>query len=210
MKLSKRAAVEFANGLDFKKQGGLVPAIVQAPNGEVLMLAYMNREALMCTLTTGKMWYYSRSRRRLWRKGESSGNAQKFLAVAKDCDRDALLFTVEQKGVACHTGNKTCFYSTNSAPETFSLAELFSLIEERKKSGDKKSYTRRLLADKNLLSSKIYEESAELVAAFRKKEKTEVVWEAADLLYHMFVLLASKNVCLGDIERELARRRKGK
>ncbi|MDO8339191.1 MAG: bifunctional phosphoribosyl-AMP cyclohydrolase/phosphoribosyl-ATP diphosphatase HisIE [Candidatus Burarchaeum sp.] len=210
MKLNKRAAVEFAKGMDFKKQGGLVPAIVRTPECEVLMLAYMNQEALMRTLTTGKMWYYSRSRRRLWRKGEESGNTQKLLAVAKDCDCDSLLFTVEQKGPACHTGNKTCFFPTNSTPEPFSLAELFSLIEERKKSGDKKSYTRRLLDDKNLLSSKIYEESAELVEASRKKEKKEVVWEAADLLYHMFVLLASKNVCLGDIERELARRRKEK
>ena len=208
MKLGKKEAVEFAKNTDFKKQGGLVPAIVRTPEGEVLMLAYMNREALMRTLTTGRMWYYSRSRQRLWRKGESSSNTQKLLAVAKDCDCDALLFTVEQKGAACHTGNKTCFYSTNAAPESFSLAELFSLIEERKKSGDKKSYTRRLLADQNLLSSKIYEESAELVEAFRKKDKKEVVWEAADLLSHLFGLLASKNVCLGDIERELARRRK--
>jgi phosphoribosyl-ATP pyrophosphohydrolase/phosphoribosyl-AMP cyclohydrolase len=211
MKIDAKKAAAFANKINFNKQGGLVPAIVkECMTGRVLMLAYMSREALVKTLTSGWMWYYSRSRRKLWRKGETSGNCQKLMAVAKDCDSDALLFKVEQNGPACHKGNKTCFYELMGDGADFSLADLFSLIESRKKSKEKNSYTRKLLADPNLLASKIYEESAELVEAFKKKSKKEVVWEAADLLYHLFVLLASKNVRLGDVEQELARRRRQK
>ncbi|MFA6035382.1 MAG: bifunctional phosphoribosyl-AMP cyclohydrolase/phosphoribosyl-ATP diphosphatase HisIE [Candidatus Micrarchaeia archaeon] len=210
MKLGKKAAIAFAGKIDFEKQAGLVPAIAQALDGKVLMLAYMNSIALARTLTSGNLWYYSRSRNQLWRKGEKSGNTQTLLGFAKDCDSDALLFTVEQKGPACHTGNETCFTSDGCNPQSFSLGELFSLIEERKKLRNKKSYTCRLLADKNLLSSKIYEEAAELAEAFNEKPKKEVVWEASDLLYHLMVLLAARGVSLRDVEQELGRRRKGK
>ncbi len=208
MKMNKRRAEKLAGGVDFEKCGGLVPAIAQAVDGEVLMLAFMNREALVRTLTTGKMYYYSRSRKKLWRKGETSGNGQLVENFYIDCDNDALLFKVRQIGSACHTGKSNCF----GAPKTkkFTLEELFRVIEGRKRNPQKNSYTNALLKNEKKIYEKIYEESEELVEAARRGKKSEIVWEAGDVLYHLLVLLAKKNVGFGEVLAELEMRRNRK
>ncbi|VVB58026.1 Phosphoribosyl-AMP cyclohydrolase [Candidatus Anstonella stagnisolia] len=203
MKFSKTAAEKFANSVDFSKCNGLAAAVVQNSAKDVLMVAFMDKRALLLTLTTGFMHYFSRSRKRLWKKGEQSGNTQQVLSVKKDCDSDALLFTVKQKGVACHTGEKACF----GEPD-FTLLSLAQLIEERKKNAPAGSYTAKLLRSKSLSISKVREESEELIEAVQEKGKKDITWEAADLLYHTLALAYAAGISIGDINRELARRNK--
>lgn len=196
---------------------GLVPAIAQdVKTGAVLMLAYMNEESLKLTLETGYATYYSRSRQKLWKKGEESGHVQKVRAIRYDCDGDTLLLQVEQTGPACHTGEYTCFHHTLSeliegeAPSKGSavLQEVYNVILDRMANPVEGSYTNYLL-DKGVekIAKKVGEEATETVIAAIKGNKDEVRYEASDLLYHLLVLLAQQGVTLEEVWTELASRR---
>ncbi len=192
---------------------GLVPAIAQDANtGEVLMLAYMNKEALSLTLSTGRAHYWSRSRRSLWLKGDTSGNYQNVKSVLYDCDGDTILLLVEPLGPACHTGERTCFYraldgkgAKPTGPRV--LTELYSIIKERKRAEPDKSYVASLYA-KGLpkILEKVAEESAELIEAAREKGNDDVVYEFCDLLFHSMVLLSNEGIEMDEAYTELARR----
>ncbi len=204
--------------IDWKKTP-LVPAIAQeADSGEVLMLAYMNEEAYRLTLETGYAHYFSRSRQRIWKKGESSGHTQRVRDLLIDCDADTILLKVEQKGVACHTGRPSCFFTSvtrdkviaDKAVDTHAIYSvvdtLYHTILERKSSGGEKSWTRKLLEDKELLLSKIREEADELVTAIDEESDEQVIYEAADLLYHALVGLGYREISPDRVKQELARR----
>jgi len=194
-------------------QEGLAPAIVQdASSGEVLMLAWMNREALEQTLATGKATFFSRSRKELWVKGATSGNTQAVKAVRLDCDRDAVLVRVDPAGPACHTGARSCFFEVlQDAPPApgETLAALEAVLRSRKIDPPKGSYTAKLFADEVLRHKKIGEEAAELITASLRGKKEEIAEEAADLLYHALVLLQSHGLGLADVTAAL-REREGK
>jgi phosphoribosyl-ATP pyrophosphohydrolase/phosphoribosyl-AMP cyclohydrolase len=193
---------------------GLVPCIVQdAVTGEVLMLAWQTREALEQTLRTGQATFWSRSRKALWVKGETSGNTQAVRAVSADCDRDAVLVRVIPAGPACHTGARSCFFESlgPTAPESAgeTLARLDALLRERREKPPSGSYTARLYADDNLRHKKIGEEATELVMASLRGDPAAVADEAADLLYHLLVLLRAHGLGLSDVAEKL-REREGK
>lgn len=193
------------NALDFAKGGtGTVTVVAQdALTGAVLMVAHANREALERTLATGVMHYLSRSRG-LWKKGETSGNAQRVVSLHADCDGDAVLAVVEPAGPACHTGATTCF---GDASLRSSLHALDRTIERRSTSGEPlTSYTRRLLDDRNFRLKKLGEECAELVTACADGDRDRAVSEAADLYYHMMVALRALGAGLPDVEDVLAGR----
>ena len=165
----------------------LMPVIVQdVRNNNVLMLAYMNDEALSLTKTTGYMHYWSRSRNAIWKKGETSGNFQKAIELLTDCDGDAMLARVEQTGVACHTGTYSCF-AKDPIPQRDVFTELWDVFEDRKAAQCESSYTCRLMNNRNLLLKKIAEESSEVIIAAKDKVRGEIVYEASDLLYHLMV-----------------------
>jgi len=202
---------------------GLIPAIVQDyRTGEVLMLAYMNKESMKKTLETGRTWFWSRSRQQYWCKGETSGNVQYVKEIKYDCDADTLLVLVEQVGVACHTGERSCFYRslfkeeklpTTACPSLAGLPtilqELYKIIGQRKKDMPEGSYTTELFKEGlDKILAKIEEESDEVIDAAKNKENSEVVWETADLLYHLLVLLVDKGISLEEIAGELKKRRK--
>ena len=201
-------------GLKFDEKG-LIPAIAQDEgSGEVLMMAYMNREALQKTLDTGYMTYWSRSRNTLWKKGETSGNVQKVKALYYDCDADCLLAKVEQTGAVCHTGKATCFSSPiietgEKKAGSKILDELFAVIQDRKANPKEGSYTNKLF-EKGMekIAKKVGEEASEVVIAAMKGDKGEIRYECADLFYHVLVLLAEGGVTLGEVYGELAARRK--
>lgn len=188
--------------------GVLVPVVVQdVRNNNVLMLAYMNDESLELTRKTGYMHYWSRSRNAIWKKGETSGNVQKAVEILTDCDGDAMLARVEQTGVACHTGTYSCF-SEAPIEQRDVLAELWDVFAQRKAAGDESSYTYKLLNNRNLLLKKIAEESSEVIIAAKDRERGEVVYEAADLLYHLMVLLFDEGIPMEEIKKELEGRRR--
>ncbi len=213
--------------INFEKQGGLVPVVIQDYlSGQVLMLAYMNKEALGKTIDTGKTWFFSRSRQELWMKGESSGHVQEVKEILYDCDEDSLLIKVEQTGVACHTGHYSCFFRNNAGQEVEEqvfdlkrvyesaasspaiLYELYEIIKDRQVKMPEGSYTTYLFKqglDKIL--KKVGEENAEVIIAAKNREKSEVIYETADLLYHLLVLLVEQGVNLGEIFAELKSRR---
>ncbi|HVL87180.1 MAG TPA: bifunctional phosphoribosyl-AMP cyclohydrolase/phosphoribosyl-ATP diphosphatase HisIE [Candidatus Thermoplasmatota archaeon] len=195
----------FASGVQ-----GLLPVIVQdATSGQTLMLAWTNQEALDRTLATGEMHYWSRSRGRLWRKGEESGNVQRLHALVLDCDGDAFLAQVHQTGVACHTGQASCFHNAVRGEATAPfLAALWRTIESRRQARPEASYTARLLADENLRLKKVAEEAAEVVMAAKVGDRDAAVREFADLFYHALVAMAALGVRPADVEAELARRRR--
>ena len=187
---------------------GLVPVVVQdVRNNNVLMLAYMNDESLELTRKTGYMHYWSRSRNAIWKKGETSGNVQKAVELLVDCDGDAMLARVEQTGVACHTGTYSCF-AKDPVQQRDVFAELWSVFSERESSQCESSYTCKLMNDRNLLLKKIGEESSEVIIAAKDKERGEVVYEAADLLYHLMVLLYGEGITMDEIKKELEGRRR--
>ncbi len=192
---------------------GLVPAIAQdARTGKVLMQAYMNQESYDLTLSTGYAHYYSRSRRQLWKKGETSGHVQKIVSVSLDCDADCVLLQVEQTGPACHTGEESCFFNLVQENETVAnsslLYELYDLIADRKVNPKEGSYTNYLFEkgiDKIL--KKVGEESAEVIIASKNQGTEELRYEAADLIYHLLVLMNEKGLDLTELFSELQNRR---
>jgi phosphoribosyl-ATP pyrophosphohydrolase/phosphoribosyl-AMP cyclohydrolase len=189
---------------------GLVPCVVQdAGTGEVLTLAYMNEEALRRTRETGEMHFYSRSRGELWRKGETSGNVQRLKALRYDCDEDALVALVDPSGPACHTGERTCFFrgDMDLAPHE-AIPALERTIAERGRERPEGSYTAELLTDPARIGDKIREEASEVADAARAEEDGRVAAEAADVLYHLAVLLASRGLTLEDAYEELNGRRR--
>ncbi|ASI98598.1 bifunctional phosphoribosyl-AMP cyclohydrolase/phosphoribosyl-ATP diphosphatase HisIE [Thermococcus celer] len=199
--------------VDWEKNNGIVPVVVQDTNGEVLTLAYVDREALKRTLETGYAHYYSRSKKRVRMKGEVSGNTQRVREVRVDCDSDALLFIVEQKGVACHTGNYSCFYRKLGEPERVLpmdyslevLRELEELIRDRKGNPKEGSYTSKLFREgRERIYKKFGEEAVEVLVA---ETREGLIYETADALYHLLVLLAYNDVSLGEVMAELRRRR---
>jgi phosphoribosyl-AMP cyclohydrolase / phosphoribosyl-ATP pyrophosphohydrolase len=190
---------------------GLVACIVQDWNsGEVLTLAYMNATALALTQETGEMHFFSRSRQELWHKGASSGNTQELRGLRYDCDADALLALVEPAGPACHTGERSCFYRGDLAPQApFEvLPDLERTIAARKSEAPDGSYTAALLANPRHIGEKVQEEAEEVARAAREETDERVANEAADVLYHLSVLLASRSLTLADVGRVLDKRRR--
>ncbi len=190
---------------------GLVPCVMQdAGTGEVLTLAYMNTDALARTRETGEVHFWSRSRGQLWRKGETSGNTMALKALRYDCDADALVALVDPSGPACHTGERTCFYRGVMEPTAAeALPALERTIADRRASGDTgSSYTARLLADPAFAGEKVREEAEEVTRAAGEESDARVAEEAADLLYHLTVLLATRDLGLADAFEVLNGRRR--
>lgn len=232
---------------------GLIPAVVQqAGTGEVLMVAYMNAESLGKTIATGYTWFWSRSRAKYWRKGESSGHVQRVLEIRYDCDADTLLVTVDQAGPgACHTGERSCFYrvlegsgatagacepaepfagAAHAAPQATApeagpgarsrqaggtarlgeaLETLFSLLQQRRQDLPEGSYTTRLLTGpQDALLKKIAEESGEVIMAAKDGDRPHLLYEVADLVYHLLVVMTREGLTLEDLAAELESRRK--
>ncbi|MCZ8354550.1 MAG: bifunctional phosphoribosyl-AMP cyclohydrolase/phosphoribosyl-ATP diphosphatase HisIE [Cyclobacteriaceae bacterium] len=192
--------------LRFDKLQGLIPCIVQdSETKAVLMLGFMNQEALEKTIAEKRVTFFSRSKNRLWTKGETSGNFLEVENIIADCDQDTLLIEAKPKGVVCHTGTSTCF--GNSSPDKFSLASLDALIQDRKVHPIEKSYTNTLLAGSiNKVAQKVGEEAVELVIESKDNDKDLFLGEAADLMYHFLILLAAKNYRLSDVEEVLEKR----
>jgi len=198
----------------------LLPVVVQdVANNEVLMMAFMDKEALELSLSTKIAHYFSRSKQRIWKKGESSGHIQKIHSFHIDCDNDTLLIKVTQEGVACHTGRRSCFFTELESGEVTSEVEvdtqesygvidtLYHTIQERKNADPKTSWTAKLFAKgENTILKKVVEEAGEYCFAHKDNDDAEMVYEAADLTYHMLVALASKNISPDRIKQELARR----
>ncbi len=196
-------------------ENGLLPAIVQhARSGEVLMLGYMNAEALERTLASRQVTFWSRSRQALWTKGETSGNFLQLVELRQDCDGDALLVRAEPHGPTCHTGEPSCFFRTSDGitttermPPSGILTQLTDLIEQRAAERPADSYTTKLLdGGVDRIGKKIGEEAAEVIIAAKNASATELTWELADLLYHSLVLLAQQGLPLESIWSELRRR----
>ena len=192
-------------------ENGLVPCVVQdARTGEVLTLAYMNQEALERTRSTGETWFWSRSRGELWHKGETSGNVQRVKELRWDCDADTLLALVEPAGPACHTGERTCFHNGQLEPPVpaEALPILERTISQRKAERPEGSYTAELLADPGRIGDKVREEADEVARAAAEEPDQRVAAEAADVLYHLAVLLVSRGLRFDDALAELNGRRR--
>jgi len=198
----------------------LIPAIAQDhENNEVLMLAYMNEEAYKLTLSTGFAHYFSRSKQRIWKKGESSNHTQEVKDLLLDCDADTVIVKVKQNGVACHTGRKSCFFTSVMQDKIILDKEvdtdaiygvvdtLYHTILERKNApAEAKSWTKKLLDDKELMLSKILEEADEVCVAISEESDEQVIYESADLLYHTLVGLGHREISPDRVKQELARR----
>ncbi|SMO51979.1 bifunctional phosphoribosyl-AMP cyclohydrolase/phosphoribosyl-ATP diphosphatase HisIE [Fodinibius sediminis] len=198
--------------LDFTKGDGLIPAVIQdASTFQVLMLGYMNREALEATLDKKRVTFYSRSKKRLWTKGETSGNFLELVDIQQDCDDDTLLLLAQPHGPTCHTGNQSCFYQKDFVSEEplFFLRELEQLIASRKQERPDDSYTTYLF-DKGVdtIAQKVGEEAVETVIEAKNNQPDEFIGETADLLYHLMVLLAEKEISLDQIIKRLKERHK--
>jgi len=190
---------------------GLVPCVIQDwQSGEVLTLAYMNAEALQRSVASGELHLWSRSRQELWHKGATSGNTQAVKALRYDCDADAVLALVEPAGPACHTGERTCFFSGALEPPAphEALPGLERTLRERAEARPAGSYTATLLADPPLIGAKVQEEAEEVARAAREESDERVAEEAADVLYHLAVLLRSRGLSLADAEEVLLARRR--
>ncbi|KIX90949.1 phosphoribosyl-ATP pyrophosphatase [Staphylococcus microti] len=187
---------------DFSK--GLLPAILQdATTQQVLMLGYMNEEAFERTVDEGVAWFYSRSKQRLWKKGETSGHTQNVVDIRLDCDSDAILVFVHPQGPTCHTGSQSCF----NTEIPYRLQQLETTIQQRVSAQDDQSYTHYLLTQgKEKITKKFGEEAFEVVIAAMKNDRSELIAESADLLYHFFVLLHEQGVTIEEVETLLAER----
>jgi phosphoribosyl-ATP pyrophosphohydrolase/phosphoribosyl-AMP cyclohydrolase len=202
----------------------LIPAIVQdADAGTVLMLGYMDREALDATLASGEVHFHSRSRGVLWRKGETSGNVLRLVGVVADCDADALLVLARPVGPTCHTGERSCFHKTIAGtcdrgpgtgegqaalamPEGISLAPLFAVLRDRLEKRPEGSYTVRLLENEDRPLKKLIEEAGEVALAVKNRDHDNLTWELADVLYHLAVVMVAHGVTPAEVNAELARR----
>jgi phosphoribosyl-ATP pyrophosphohydrolase/phosphoribosyl-AMP cyclohydrolase len=201
------------------KANPLIPAIAQDyQTNEVLMLAYMNEEAYNLTLSTNYAHYFSRSKQRIWKKGESSNHTQEIKDMLIDCDSDTIILKIKQNGVACHTGRKSCFFTSITqdkivAKKEINTDEIYSVVDtlyhtilERKNSSDPKSWTKKLLDNEELMLSKIEEEANEVCVAIKSESDKQVIYESADLLYHTLVGLGHRNISPDRVKQELARR----
>lgn len=195
--------------IDFKKMNGLVPAIIQDEcTSKVLMLGYMNEEALAKTLETGKVTFFSRSKNRLWTKGEESGNFLNLVSISPDCDNDTLLIKVHPEGPVCHTGKDTCWGELNEGDFAF-LKYLQEFIQKRFKEMPEGSYTTSLFKEgMNRIAQKVGEETIETIIEAINGNKEGFIYEASDLIYHLIVLLTAQGLTLDDIGKELKRRHK--
>ena len=195
--------------LNFKKLNRIVPAVVQdVETKAVLMLGFMNKEALSRTIESKKVTFWSRTKKRLWEKGEVSDNTLKLISIFADCDNDTLLILAKPQGPTCHTGAYSCFGIEKQNGLEF-LQQLYDLIVARKKELPKNSYTTSLFREGLAkILAKVEEESSEVLQAAKKETKKRLIEESSDLLYHLFVLLAQKNISLSDIIQELQCRRK--
>jgi len=208
-----------------EKEIKLIPAIIQDyGTGKVLMLAYMSAESLKKSIRDGYTWFWSRSKKRLWKKGETSGNTQKIKEIRYDCDNDSLLIMVEQKGNACHTGNRSCFFRSLKDPQkdidfkkgvdtgpegAHIIEELYRVIKSRISEGKKDSYTYSLhLKGLDEVLKKVGEESIEVVLAAKHQKKEDIIYEIGDLVYHLLGLMAEEDIKPADVFGELRARRK--
>lgn len=191
--------------IDFKKQGGLVPAIIQDNiTNNVLMLGYMNQEAYEQTLKTGKVTFWSRSRQCLWTKGETSGNFLNLVSIKSDCDNDTLLVRVNPVGPACHLGTDTCWGEKNETNPLLFLTELQDFINKRHEEMPEGSYTTSLFKEGlNRMAQKVGEEALEAVIEATNGTNERLIYEASDMFYHLIVLLTSKGLRIEDIAKEL-------
>jgi phosphoribosyl-ATP pyrophosphohydrolase/phosphoribosyl-AMP cyclohydrolase len=203
---------------------GLIPAVVQdAQNHQVLMLAYMNTDSLLQTIATGETWFWSRSRNELWHKGETSGHTQRVVDLRIDCDRDAIVITVDRRGPACHTGEDSCFHNrlederpsalveAGAGPEGFDgmLDDLYTLLASRYHERPPGSYTTQLFDEGiDKILAKVDEESQETIVAGKSETNQRLIEETSDLLYHLLVLLVQRGVTLAEIRAELRQRRR--
>jgi len=217
LQLSETEVEDFVKKVDFEKANGLVPVVVQdASNDRVLMQAFMNEEALRLTLASGKMHYWSRSRGRIWLKGEESGHHSLLQNAILDCDNDAILFKVQQIGAVCHTGRETCFHKPIVAEEERAvdakiIERIFEVVMDRIKNPTEKSYVSRLTGKgEDAVLQKIGEETVELIVATKDNRPEEIVHEAADILFHVLVLFAQKGFELKEIFKELEHRHQAK
>ena len=210
---------DILNRVDWQKSE-LLPTIVQdSATNEVLMMAYMDKEALELSLKTKEAHYFSRSKQRIWKKGESSGHTQEIESFFIDCDNDTLLIKVKQNGVACHTGRKSCFFTELQSGEPTGEATvdttavygvidaLYHTILERKSADPSTSWTAKLLSKgDNTILKKVVEEAGEFAFAYKDNDEKEIIYECADLTYHVLVALGAKNISPDRIKQELARR----
>ena len=201
---------EMIDALKFD-DAGLIPAVVQDyVTHEVLTLAYMNRESLQISLDEGRTCFYSRSRKCLWRKGETSGNVQRIVSMRADCDGDALVVEVNKSGPACHTGAESCFYQEvyqDDEIPAFSVRALYDVIQSRRDDPKEGSYTTYLFQKgTEKILKKVGEEATEVIIAAAKGDKAETVYELGDLLYHGMVLMAQMGITYEELVRELAKR----
>ncbi len=192
---------------------GLIPVITQSfYTGKVLMQAYANKEAIKKTIETGYATYYSRSRKKLWVKGETSGNKQKIVDIKVDCDMDSVLYLVKDYGVACHTGEESCFYTSilkkDNKPDGYEIfSSLYNKILERKINKPENSYVSSLFQKgSDRIIQKVGEEAIETVIALKNNNKNEIVYESADLLFHLLIALVDKDIKFENIQDELLRR----
>jgi phosphoribosyl-ATP pyrophosphohydrolase/phosphoribosyl-AMP cyclohydrolase len=189
---------------------GLIPVIVQdCRTNEVLMMAYANKEAVERMYETGYTCFWSRSRQKLWKKGEESGNVQRIKSIQADCDDDTLLVRVEQTGVACHTGNPSCFYKLvyGDLAETANIIpDLVRVLNDRKNNPSDESYTCKLLKNETKMCKKVVEEAAEVVLACKDHDNDALAGEVADLLYHTLVLIVKEGLDIEQVYAELAER----
>ncbi|HHU70107.1 MAG TPA: bifunctional phosphoribosyl-AMP cyclohydrolase/phosphoribosyl-ATP diphosphatase HisIE [Thermoanaerobacterales bacterium] len=194
---------------------GLIPVIIQDyRNKNVLMLGYMNRESLERTFMTGETWFWSRSRNELWHKGETSGNIQKVIDILLDCDNDTLLIKVEQKGAACHTGSPTCFFKQllqkKKQPKTdvSIIYELLDIIDSRFEERPEGSYVTRLFnGGEDRILKKVVEEAGEVAIAGKNRDKDEIIYETADLIFHLMIMMRNYEISFEEIYFELKKRR---
>ena len=194
--------------MDFDKMNGLIPAIIQDHTTfKVLMLGYMNKEAYAKTLETGKVTFFSRTKKRLWTKGEESGNFLNVVSIKEDCDQDTLLIMVDPVGSVCHTGTDTCWGEKNEIDDILFLKHLQDFIDKRHKEMPEKSYTTSLFQSGiNRMAQKVGEEAVEMIIEATNGSGDRMVYEGSDMIYHLIVLLTSKGYRIEDLVRELKER----
>ncbi|WP_010098217.1 bifunctional phosphoribosyl-AMP cyclohydrolase/phosphoribosyl-ATP diphosphatase HisIE [Ornithinibacillus scapharcae] len=192
-------------------EGGLIPAIIQdQASGRVLMLAYMNRESLQKTLETKETWFFSRKRKKLWNKGETSGNKQVVKSIDFDCDSDSLLIQVSPKGPSCHTGMESCFHNTlfqDDQAMFLIIQQVVNTIKNRRANPTESSYTSYLFREGiDKILKKIGEEASEIIIGSKNTNKNELIWEISDFIFHLLVLMEVKDITISDVKAELVKR----